>query len=74
MMSVQNVAVVGNRLKGEREALESTVCQVLEENNQFKSFQTGNNIELEKTSIAKAKMLFTWSHVKGVDCKGWDHV
>ena len=39
-----------------------------------KIFRQANSIELDRTLIAKVKMLFTWSHVKDVDYKGWDLV
>ena len=74
MENVQNVAVVGNQLKGEREAPEFTVVKYWRKIIYSKVFRQGNSIELGRTLIVKAKMLFTWSHVKGVDYKGWDHV
>ena len=70
----ENVAVVGNRLKGGREAPEFTVVKYWRKIISPKVFRQGNSIELDRTLIAKVKMLLTWSHVKGVDYKGWDLV
>ena len=72
MRNVQNVAVVGNRLKGERKALEFTVVRYWRKIINSKVIRQENSIELDRTLTAKAKMLFTWSHRKGVDHKRWD--
>ena len=58
---------VGNRLKSERKAPEFTVVRYWRKIINSKVFWQGNSIELDSTVIAKAKMLFTWSHVKDVD-------
>ena len=60
--------------KGGREAPEFTVVRYWRKIISPKVFRQGNSIELDRTLIAKVKMLFTWSHVKGVDYKGWDLV
>ena len=74
MGNAKNAAVVGSRLKGEREAPEFIVVRYWRKIINSKDFRQWNSIELDKTLIAKAKMLFTWSHVKSMDYKGWDHV
>ena len=74
MGNVQNVVVVGNRLKGESEAPEFTVVRYWRKIINSKVFRQGNSIELDRTLVAKETMLFTWSYVKRVDYKGWDLV
>ena len=74
MGNVQNVGAVGNQLKGGREAREFIVVRYWRKIINSKVFRQRNSIELDRTLIVKAKMLSTWSHAKGVDYKGWDHV
>ena len=57
MGNVENVGAVGNQLKGRREAQEFFCCQVLEENNQFKSFQTKEQSRIRQDINCKVKML-----------------
>ena len=64
MGNVQNVAVVGNRPKGERESPEFTVVRYWRKI--INSNVSGRGI-VYSTLSGKAKMLFSWSHVKGVD-------
>ena len=68
------MAVVGNQLKSEIKAPEFIVVTYWKKIINSKVFRQENSIELDRALIVKAKMVFTWSHVKGVDYKGMDHV
>ena len=46
---------MGNQLKGGREAQEFICCQVLEENNQFKSFRTKEQYRIRQDINCKSE-------------------
>ena len=70
MENVQNVGAVGNQVKGRRKTQEFIVVRYWKKIINSKVFRQRNSIELDRTLIVKAKILSTWSHVKGVDYKG----